>query len=205
MKDNSFDELLRQVLLDAAAEDSEYGQWSVKTKMRPTRQITIALAAVLACFAIVVVTVPQARSAIIHWSRNPFGDNGVIYTFDNENPPDDPLPKYYIASLPKDFEVVYHFETDMMNNTDFYSKTTGQEIGFDYYYTFDGTNLTVTNPDGVLCDTITINGMSYEFILDGDMNDLILIDDENSIMFILTSTTMTKEQMIHYAESITKE
>lgn len=59
MKDNSFDELLRQVLLDAAAEDSEYGQWRVKTKKRPTRQITITLAAAFACVAIVVVTVPK--------------------------------------------------------------------------------------------------------------------------------------------------
>lgn len=204
MKDNSFDELLRQVLLDAAEEDSEYGQWRVKTKMRPTRQITVALAAVLACFAIVVVAVPQARSALIHWSRNPFGDNGIIYTFDNENPPDNPLPKYYIASLPEDFEVVYYFENSTMRVTSFENKKTGQEIGFDCYYTFDGTNTTIIPSEGSTRETMTINGLYSEFFLDSEMNVLLLIDDDNSIMFEITSASMTKEQMIYYSESITK-
>jgi hypothetical protein len=88
------------VLLDAAGEDSEYRQWSVKTKKRPTRQITVALAAVLACFAIVVITVPQAIFADRSSSDAPSSGQASIDTTEEEPPyniPDDLPIRYCIA------------------------------------------------------------------------------------------------------------
>ena len=115
MKDNSFDELLRQVLLDAAAEDSEYGQWRVKTKMRPTRQIAVALAAAIACFAIVVITVPQAIFADRSSSDATTSEQSSIDT-PEEAPP---------YNVPDDLPVIYSGIADYIFNPDDYTELVG--------------------------------------------------------------------------------
>lgn len=193
-------ESMLEGLPDAAACDHDFSEGfrrKMETLLRRQRRRSVQhavwryaaalLLTVTLTFGAVMAVSPQARAAVVQWVRTVY-ENSIVYRFFNPTP-QGALPRYELTWLPEGFT-----ETDVFcDEEDYYviyeNKENGQGFIFEYQLMHDGTNITITPEEGNKNSQIEVNGLQGEYHQapdDAGGNLLVLVDEENNIMFYIS-------------------
>lgn len=229
MAEKSFDEVLRQALLDAnwrqwqplweGAEEPafspDYRRWRmrllsdpfgwVKKRLRPlwARVLRTAacllLASAVALGSLMAVS-PTVRAAVLGWLREITG-NMISYT--SSYPDEEASPTYWRPSwLPEGWSV------ERINSSGWYyrGETAGKDLSFHYYQPGGriGTGLSDVSDAEDTLTTIQIQGCRADYFC-SDGYRILLWENEDDYLFMLQARTsaMTEEEFLRVAENVT--
>lgn len=227
-QDWTFDDLLKEGLLLAAAKDAEeldrdaevefslkYQQFRKKfledpfryarRKKRPVWKkilqtaACLLLAAALGLAALLVVS-PEARAGLIRWIRT-VSNTSVSYDFFAE-PTNQVPPHYEIGALPEGYAEVERLETPKAVFVT-YQNEKGLRIYFQYMRMEEGIETGIDTRGAVISD-ITVNGCkgNFYFFPDGvESNEIVWIDETANLLFCLDMRG-ERTMILHIAESV---
>lgn len=227
-QDWTFDDLLKQGLLLAAAKDAEELHQDAEVEFSPKYQkfrkkllkdpfryarrkkrpvwkkvlqtaACLLLAAALGLAALLAVS-PDARARLIQWIRT-VGDTSVSYDFFAE-PTDQVPPRYEIGALPEGYVEAERIE-DPQVVTVFYRSESNPRIYFGYMYMEQGVG-TLIDTRGAEVSGIEVNGCkgNFYYFPDGsNSNAIIWANEDAGILFILDMWA-EKDEILCAAESV---
>ena len=162
------------------------------------QRVAAILLTLLLCGGAVLVVSPSARAAVFSWVREVY-ESSVVYKFFNETPTT-ALPDYQFQWTPEDYRVSSQLR-DESSLTVIYENQVRHVAIFMYYLAGNGTeDYLFTDIPG---EPVTVNGISGYYYPSGkedEANDLIWIDEEQSIVFSV-SAFAEKDVILHMAES----
>lgn len=143
----------------------------------------------------------EARAAFVSWVREVYEDS-FIYRYFGEKP-EEGLQEYEIAALPEGYELVTADCTDSMHIKLYQSGDSSMMLI--YYQHHDGRTHIVESREEFDCQykEVFVNGISadyYDLEDDAFANELLWVDEENSVVFHL-SAYLGDAEMIRIAES----
>ena len=227
-QDWTFDRLLKQGLLLAAAKDAEELDQDAEVEFSPKYQkfrkeflkdpfrcarrkkrpvwkkvlqtaACLLLAAALGLAALLAVS-PEARAGLLQWVRT-IGDTSVSYDFYAE-PTDQVPPRYEIGALPEGYVEIEN-NAIPKSRLVIYQNEEGQRITFQYMYMEEGVGLGIET-ENVEMTEIEVNGWNGYFYLvpDGlDSSAVVWADEQAGLLFSLDMWGALNE-ILPVAESI---
>ena len=179
-------------------------------RRRLTRQVAAVFLALLLGSGAWLALDTEARAGFVSWVREIYEDSVIYRSYISHDELSEPLPLYEIGWLPEGYEKTKEDYNDTMysavyKNPEDVKNGLKTSFVFNYSYMFDGgyTKL-AADEDSYLIETLTINGMTahfYQALDPSDTNNLIWIDEENSILFELNSH-LEKTVIFAIAESV---
>lgn len=228
MTDQELDQLMRRVLLDAAAENgSKIGHeqefhaskqykkeiqkmlrdplsWA-KRRSRPVwKRIVQRVAAIFLAVFIglggAMVVNPTVRAAVISWITEWY-ETHIVYRYSGEDIHGE-MPQYGITALPDGYQETSR-DVGPTSVSVVYENEDHDLICLDYTFMEEGAaNLIVT--DGFQTEDVLVNGHEGTLFMPDDpqnMSTLTWIDPEENIQFTLNGS-LSKNDILHIAESV---
>lgn len=229
-QDWTFDDLLRQGLLLAAAEDAEELERNedeeiafspkylrfrekfledplryAKRKKRPVWKKVLQTAACLLLsaalgLAALLAVSSEARAGLKQWIRT-LSDTSVSYDFYAE-PTNQLPPRYEIGALPEGYAETERIENPKLVSVSYQSEN-NPRIYFDYMYMEEGVATLVDTREAEVSD-VEVNGNKGDFYYSSDgseSNAIIWIDEDAGILFCLDMWA-EKDEALRIAESV---
>lgn len=228
MTDQELDQLMRRVLLDAAAENekkekqtqgfyaSNHYQHEIQKMLRnplswakgrslpawkrTVQRVAAVFLAVFIGFGGVMVISPTVRAAVINWITEWY-ETHIVYQYTGEDVQGE-MPQYEITDLPEGYqETIRDIVPAAVSIV--YENENHDLICLDYTFMQEGASNLITT-EGFQMEDVLINGCEGTlFVPDNpqNMKTLTWIDSEEDIQFTLNAF-LSKIDILHMAESV---
>ena len=162
-----------------------------------------AVLVILIGFSMLCVFNTEVRAAVGIWFKETFGTY-TTYWFTSAE--DSVLPKYELTWVPEGFEKIFEESYEQTYGSVYQHGSSAMDsFTFDYNIATDDMKLTVQSLYGShKPKQVDINGQYGEFYLSSnpaDTNTLVWFDEENNIVFIITSY-LDQVDVLHIANSV---
>lgn len=171
--------------------------------LRVARRVAVVLLFLLLCAGTVLAFDAEVREAVAKWFKETFA-HSVVYHFTEEEQETKTLV-YTVGWIPEGFELVESEYYEVFGNGHYYFEEIegAHSINFDYSVMADNTHIDVFNiDDPSQIEEVEINGFHGEYCPANDdpldYNVLVLFDKEHE-MFLLLSSNIPKEDIMHIA------
>ena len=165
------------------------------------RSAVAAVLVILIAFSMLCVFNTEVRAAVVTWIKETFGTYTTYWFNSGENLV---LPEYELTWIPEDTELISSSSSDRMC-VFAYQCNTGGGFTLNYAIANENSQISVYSLDDYHeSEAININGHNGDLYLSDNPDDphaLVWLDEDNNVVFIITSN-LTVEDILHIANSI---
>lgn len=178
-----------------------------KAKLLKLKKCMVAALLIVAIgLSMLCVFNTEVRAAVVEWVKETF-ETYTTYWFNSEA--DNGLPKYKLTWVPEGYEMTFEESHEQTYGSVYQNSSNAAEnFTFTYNITNDDMQVTIQSMYGLYEATLVdINGQYGEFYLSSDSadaNTLVWFDEENEVVFIVTSH-LDQQDILHIAESVKLE
>lgn len=167
------------------------------------RSAVVMILTVMITFSLLCTLNIEVRAAVSTWFKEMFG-TFTTYWFTSDK--DIHLPEYELTWIPEGYEIVFEEAYEQTYGSVYQRGSSVMDsFTFDYNIATDDMKLTVQSLHGSIeTMQVDINGQYGEFYLasnPADTNTLAWFDEDNNVVFIITSY-LDQQEILHIANSV---